>query len=353
MRPFTRSLVTFVAGGALVAGVGVALAAPLPDPPAPHPLPRIAFVARNDLPFDSLAAGPVAAMLGAPIFITSPQLPLSDAARFGLLEFGPEVVIIAGGPAAISADVENAIRDTCGCGVARAEGVGRDETANAIADVKMLYGIGRPLVTGAQVEGDAYLGGALNVDELAVQRGGTIGGSLGIGTDLDVDGDAAAASFTTTDRVPGAAGCSASNFDPHSYLTNFDETSASPDAAAYRYNNTGSTATFTCSLAVPVGARLDTLTVGLFDDSTSITTGPCTAQYRPLIGAAQTLATVPGTTPASAEPGYIVMEASLNGAEVDLSQGVVVVTCDVNSDYVLVGITGAIVTYTVPGVRAG
>ena len=166
--PWAAPAAAAALGAALWVGSPPAHAAPLGGD-APAPIERVAFVARNDLPFDSLAVGPVAAMVGGPILITSPQPPLSPAAARALADFDPDQVIIAGGTAAISDQVEAEIEAACGCPASRAAGVGRDQTAQEVARLLDTLGIGRTVVTtgagpGAQIVGDAYLGGTLHTD---------------------------------------------------------------------------------------------------------------------------------------------------------------------------------------------
>lgn len=70
---------------------------------------RYAIVARGDVAADALAAAPLGGRLDAPVVLTEPTV-LSDAARDALVAAAPDVVLIAGGTGAISADVAEAIR---------------------------------------------------------------------------------------------------------------------------------------------------------------------------------------------------------------------------------------------------
>src|SRR5687768_2503675 len=70
-----------------------------------EPLPRIAFLARADDPVDALAAGAVAGALGSIVLLTDTDA-LSPAAAQGLADFAPDLVVIAGGTDAVSAEVE-------------------------------------------------------------------------------------------------------------------------------------------------------------------------------------------------------------------------------------------------------
>lgn len=71
--------------------------------------PRIAVLARSDNPVDALAASAIAAQFGGAVYLT-PTAALDPEARAGLVEFAPELVIIAGGPVAISPEVEAAVK---------------------------------------------------------------------------------------------------------------------------------------------------------------------------------------------------------------------------------------------------
>lgn len=106
--------------------------------------------------------------MGGIVVITSPTS-LSDDARQALVDFGPDLVIIAGGTAAISQETEQAIDDAGDWTVDRAFGTGRDATAAEVSKVLAERGIGRPLVTGSgEVVGDVNLGGKLHADSLGV-----------------------------------------------------------------------------------------------------------------------------------------------------------------------------------------
>jgi hypothetical protein len=168
----TRSAILATAAALAAIVVVPAVAGPLASP---DPYPSVVVVARNDVPFDALSVGPVAAALGAPILITSPG-GLSDSARAGLEAADPDVVIIAGGTAAISAATEQQIVDVCGCTVDRYAGTGRDATARLIADALDKYGVTRTVVVGdgGQVVGDVNIGGTLAVDALEVQSTGSV-----------------------------------------------------------------------------------------------------------------------------------------------------------------------------------
>jgi hypothetical protein len=129
---------------AAVIGAGAAIAAGTTAPP-----PKTAFVANAYVPADALAAGPAAGRLGAPIF-TTPQGSLSDAARAGLVDYGPDLVVVLGGTVAIANDVVTEISsatglavadiaDTPATGIVRVAGQERTETAQKVADLFSAY----------------------------------------------------------------------------------------------------------------------------------------------------------------------------------------------------------------------
>lgn len=161
---------------AAVVGV-VALAAPaIADTVSgTDPYPDVVVLARNDVPFDALGVGPVASALGAPVVITSPTA-LSDSARAAIEDAAPDVVIIAGGEGAISAEVESAVVAVCACTIDRYAGATRDATARLLAAALENYGVQRPVVVGdgGQVVGDVTVGGTLSVDDLQVQQTGRV-----------------------------------------------------------------------------------------------------------------------------------------------------------------------------------
>ena len=142
-----------------------------PDAPLPGPdeYPKVAFVARRDIPADALSVGPVAGALGGIVLLT-PTDSLSDTARDALLAFGPDVTIIAGGTAAIT-DATAVEIDAAGpWDTVRKSGPTREETAAELATVLDDYDVGRPTLTGdRQVIGDTNIGGRLHADSLAVE----------------------------------------------------------------------------------------------------------------------------------------------------------------------------------------
>lgn len=132
-------LATGVVAGHAIGGTGTV------DPP-----PRIAFLANGINPADAVAGGSIAGQLGAPVFTTRPDT-LEDAARSGIVAYGPELVIVLGGPGAISDDVLLALSDATGlaivpasastpqAGITRVAGATRYDTAAAVADLVAAY----------------------------------------------------------------------------------------------------------------------------------------------------------------------------------------------------------------------
>lgn len=137
----------WLATGVLVAALAMSTLLPaIAAAPSPDPLPEIAFVARNDVPFDALSVGPVAGALGAVTIIT-PSSALSQDAEDGLRDFTPDRVYIVGGEAAISSSTEQEIDDAGGWDVIRIAGSNRDDTARQLAELPQTLGYGRPVVT--------------------------------------------------------------------------------------------------------------------------------------------------------------------------------------------------------------
>ncbi len=146
-----------------------AVAAPL-SAPAPDPYPRIAFVARNDNPFDALGVGAIAGAVGGVIAITAPGA-LSVPAATVLTEFDPDLVIIAGGVGAVSQQVEDDVDALGEWDVERAAGNTRDETAREVARIIDRHGLARPAMlstASGQNVGDLYLGGHLEAESATI-----------------------------------------------------------------------------------------------------------------------------------------------------------------------------------------
>lgn len=129
----------------------------------PEPVQTFAFVARADDPVDALAASSAAGQLGAPVYLTFPDQ-LDDQAAEGLRATNPEVVVLAGGPAALSEMVEQQIAELLPDAVIRRfGGDGRTETAKLVNGLTAELGISRPVLAGATVTGDVGIDGQLIV----------------------------------------------------------------------------------------------------------------------------------------------------------------------------------------------
>ena len=131
--------------------------------------PRMAFIARSDVPADALAAGPVAGRFGAPIFTTPPST-LVPAAVAGLQDLKPELVVLLGSEGALSKDVADQVQQATGLPadkIVRAGGKDRHETAKTIYDLIAQYdpaflpvgatALGAVEADSAEVAGDAAL----------------------------------------------------------------------------------------------------------------------------------------------------------------------------------------------------
>lgn len=167
--------VVVVAIAAMTLALTPAIADPLSDT---DEYPDVAFLARNDVPFDAQTAASIAAQLGAPMFITNPNT-LSDAAADGIADLNPDVLIVAGGSVAVSAAVADEAAAQCdpSCTIDRRFGTGRDQTAAALATIASDYGFDRPVLQGSkQVVGDVNVGGKVNADAITAQDTGLVSG---------------------------------------------------------------------------------------------------------------------------------------------------------------------------------
>jgi hypothetical protein len=70
--------------------------------------PSLAFLVREDNPVDAFGASAVAGRMGAPVLLSN-QTTLSEEARRGLMEADPDIVIIAGGVAALAPEIEEQV----------------------------------------------------------------------------------------------------------------------------------------------------------------------------------------------------------------------------------------------------
>jgi hypothetical protein len=114
----------------LATGVTFAASSGVIEPP-----PRTAFLARADNPADALAAGPIAGRMGAPLLTTYPET-LDPEAEQGLVAYGPELVVLTGGAAALAPAVEARVRTVLPAAtVRRVAGTTRTETARLVAEL--------------------------------------------------------------------------------------------------------------------------------------------------------------------------------------------------------------------------
>ena len=158
----TLSVIGLLATG-LVAGYAAGGTGTV-DPP-----PKIAFLANGINPADALAAGGIAGQLGAPLFTTNPAT-LEEAAEDGLADYQPELLIVLGGPVAISQAAMDAAAAAAGLtvvtdpdarpdeGAIRVAGDNRYLTAKAVAELLGDYDV-------AFLPVDATALGALDADE--------------------------------------------------------------------------------------------------------------------------------------------------------------------------------------------
>lgn len=158
-----RHLAIAVVAGATVVFAVWWTAPALSQTAGPGPVDSYAVVARADNPVDALAAAAVAGQLGAPVYLTFTDS-LDDQARQGLVDTAPDVVVLAGGPAALSQQVEDQIVALLpGSLVRRVGGAGRTETARLLNELPGELGIVRPVLAGATVAGDVGIDGTLTV----------------------------------------------------------------------------------------------------------------------------------------------------------------------------------------------
>lgn len=165
----TTRLVMVVAVATVVGLVaGMAVTAAGAQSAAAEPPPELVILARSDNPADALAAGPVGGVLGAPVLLT-PASSLHPAAADAIRSIDPDLVIIAGGPVALSAEVELAVINL-GYPTQRAAGGDRHETAAIVAGLLAEYSAGRPVLTGAPVTDEVIPG--LNAARLGGKQAG-------------------------------------------------------------------------------------------------------------------------------------------------------------------------------------
>ncbi|HUG82968.1 MAG TPA: cell wall-binding repeat-containing protein [Euzebya sp.] len=157
-RRMPAALMALAVGLVLLLGVpGYSTAQDPAEPP-----PRLLVLARSDVPSDALAAGPVAGILGAPVLVTEADRLLPVTAE-AISAFDPDLVVLAGGVDALSAQVEKAVEEL-GYDTRRVSGADRHETAAALAGLLAEYHTGRPLLSGTPIT-DAIIPG-LNAEQL-------------------------------------------------------------------------------------------------------------------------------------------------------------------------------------------
>jgi hypothetical protein len=311
--PPALAVIAGLAIAALLAGTLGALAAGSGTVDAP---PRTAFVARSDVAADALAAGPVAGRFGAVLF-TTPSSVLADEARTGLAAFRPELVVIAGGTAAISQDVELSILQATGLPadrVVRAAGANRHHTAALLAQLI-----------------EAYNPAFLPVDATAVDS-----------THL---GGHPAADYARTAAVTGYASCHYSAFLP-----------AVDAGSSYRlYEGGGPSGTPTtiragtevgdhelwCAVDLPHGAQVVRLSALVFDNSPLSEVAACRLHRAParLGSAPESVLATTGGTGEAAQPGLVELTTtSIGDPVVDLGNYHYAVAC--THGYLTEGVTG-------------
>lgn len=204
-----RALVGLVAAVAVAAASLTAGAMPDADAQSPpEPAPTVVFLARADNPVDALGAGSIAGTLGGPVLLTGSRS-LDAAAADALRTIRPDLVVLAGGTSALSAQVEADVQ-ALDLATRRVSGAGRTQTAAALAAFAMELGTGRPVLTGRPVEDSVIPGlnaervGGLTAAELRGQAG-TAGPAGPPGAD-GVDGKDGVDGLDGKDGVDGQDG---------------------------------------------------------------------------------------------------------------------------------------------------
>lgn len=106
------------------------------------PATKLVFLVRSDVPFDAQTAGALAGKVGAPLLLTSPAT-LSPVTATMLQTLHPELVVLVGDLAAVSAKVEQQVH-ALGLTTKRVAGADRFATAIALAE----YGAALPAQAG-------------------------------------------------------------------------------------------------------------------------------------------------------------------------------------------------------------
>lgn len=129
-RRLARRTILFGGGGAALGGV-LAATGGLGFLSAGAATQKIVFVARDDVAFDAAIAASVAGKVGMPLLLTPPTS-LSSTTSSALQSLAPDLVVVVGGPFAISDTVVTAIQNL-GFTVQRMYGNDVDGTAAAMA----------------------------------------------------------------------------------------------------------------------------------------------------------------------------------------------------------------------------
>ncbi len=130
-RRFTRRAILFGGGGVAVGGALAATGGLDSLAGASSQLQEIVFVARDDIAFDAAIAASVAGKIGMPLLLTPTNF-LSSSTSSALQSLAPDLVVVVGGPLAITDAVLAAI-ENLGFATTRIYGADADGTAAAMA----------------------------------------------------------------------------------------------------------------------------------------------------------------------------------------------------------------------------
>ena len=128
---FGRRAMLFGSGGAVVGGAAFAALGGLGVGPAAASSVRLVFLVGTSSAMDGALAASVAGKTGSPLLVTA-QGSLSPPTKTELQSLSPDLVVIVGGPAAISDGVMSAVSGL-GLKVRRVYGSSIEETAAALA----------------------------------------------------------------------------------------------------------------------------------------------------------------------------------------------------------------------------
>lgn len=302
------ALLAALTSGALMAGLVAAAAAGTSEAP-----PRIAFVARGDGAnfADALAVGSVAGQLGAPVFTTDVSS-LPEATAAGLVDHAPELVVITGGPVAVSEDVRLAILDATGLPadkVVRAAGATRYDTAVAIANLFEDLGLG---VAFLPVEGTATH--AMSADSAAkANDADTLDG-------LHADAFARAPRAATRLLVCGVDQWQLHPSNVAEFWQDDSKPSGAEDRVTYDYDSDGygvnayqypEDTSIRCTITLPADSTLTAVKVPARDQDGYYLTG-CTARLQNFTSSGDTVTQLATSepTPTGGSPGSFVYDLS-------------------------------------------